>query len=248
MGLITDLTAIADSLYGIRDDLGAAIHTVDILTRTWSGSAVGDGRAFDTTENLLPTPALKNLSHDFQAQAAGTVQQGDILLKGISKQSWPNEDVLYLKSTTPAVQKFYLINNKLYQAISVVESYISWDVQIRKLTHQTRYAATWEIDVFTRSAAPVAGTFKFQYGGVKSAAINYNDSAASVQTKLRAIAGLSLAVVTGTVGNTSFSVELTQVHQPTALTVVDSTLEDVDEEPVLLAKTTPTAYAYTVTS
>ena len=141
MGLISDLTAIADSLYGIRDDLGAAIHNVYIVTRTWTGDAVGEGSATDEVAQMLPTPALKNLSHDFEAQAAGTVKSGDIILKGISKQSWPDEDTVSLKSDNAKIQKFYLIDDKLYQVISTVESYISWDVQIRKLTHQTRYPA-----------------------------------------------------------------------------------------------------------
>jgi len=246
MGLIADLTAIADSLYGIRDDLGAAVHNVYVLTRTWSGTSVGDGRAFDETEQLLPTPALKNLSHDFDAQKAGTVKAGDIILKGISKQSHPTEDEVSLKASSVVEQKFYLIADKLYQVISNVENYISWDVYIRKLTHQTRYATVWGIFQFTVDNDPVDGQFKLQYGTAKTAFISFEASAEQVQTALRLVSGLSQVEVE-CLGPYSFSVSMVGVHTPT-LTVADSTLEDADEEVVTLVRTTLTAYSYTVTN
>lgn len=134
MGLISDLTSVADDILGVRDDLGAAIHDVYILTRTWSGTEPGDGSKTDSTAQVTPTPAIKDLAHDFKAQEAGNYEQGDLILKGISKQSYPNESDIDLSTGSDDVQKFYQINGKLYQVISVKERYITWDVQIRKTT------------------------------------------------------------------------------------------------------------------
>ena len=49
------------------------------------------------------------------------------------------------------------------------------------------------------SAAPASGTFKFTYGGSSTAAINWNDSAATIQSKLRALARMEDAVVSGSI-------------------------------------------------
>jgi hypothetical protein len=49
------------------------------------------------------------------------------------------------------------------------------------------------------SLTPTSGTFKLQYNSLLSANINWNDSAATVQSKLNVLTGLSNIVVTGTI-------------------------------------------------
>lgn len=134
MGLIDDLTLVADDILGIRDSIGAAIHNVYIVTRTWSGSEPGDGTPTDVVAQMLPTPALVDLSHKFVLQEPGRYKQGDIMLKGISKQSYGTEDIVRLKSASKAVEKFYRINSQLYVVVNVRESYITWDVHVRRVT------------------------------------------------------------------------------------------------------------------
>jgi hypothetical protein len=51
----------------------------------------------------------------------------------VSKQSYPSEDTVRLKSTAANVQKYYKIDDQFYQALSVVEKYITWDVHIRRV-------------------------------------------------------------------------------------------------------------------
>jgi len=133
MGLIADLTAVADDILGVRDTIGAAIHNVYFVTRTWSGSEPGDGTATDVVTQMLPTPAIIDLAHNFKVSEVGRYKQGDLILKNISKESYPDHDTVRLKSTDSAVEKFYRVDSELYNVIHVKESYITWDVHIRRV-------------------------------------------------------------------------------------------------------------------
>lgn len=81
----------------------------------------------------------------------------------------------------------------------------------------------------TFSAAPVSGSFVLNYQGHASAAINYNDTAAQVQAKLRAVApsnrSLSEVVVTGSIAGELLTVQFYGVYgtQP-LMTVTSNTL------------------------
>jgi len=134
VGIIDDLLPITNDILGVRDDIGAVIHPIYLVTRTWSGSSVGDGTATDTQLQVLPTPSIQAISHNLPALQAGVYQVGDLILKHISKQNFPLEDVVACKSTSVKVEKFYKINNKFYQVISVKESYVTWEVHIRKVS------------------------------------------------------------------------------------------------------------------
>lgn len=132
MGLISDLTAIADDIYGIRDDVGAVVHEVYFVQRTWSGSEPGDGTATDVATQMLPTPAVKNLEHNFTIMDVGRYKKGDLLLKGISKGTYSSLSDIDLSTASKAVEKFYRVNGEFYNVISIRENYISWDIHIRK--------------------------------------------------------------------------------------------------------------------
>lgn len=135
MGLISDLTGIADSILGVRDSIGAVIQPVYIVERTWSGTQPGDGTPTDVETQVLPSPAVKDLATDFQAQAAGNYIKGDLVLRGISKQSWPTRVAVDCTSTQKNVEKFYKVANEIYNVFHVEESYITWNVRIRKASH-----------------------------------------------------------------------------------------------------------------
>lgn len=67
--------------------------------------------------------------------------------------------------------------------------------------------------------APVSGSFILSYGAGSTAAINWNDSAATVQTKLQAVAGLGSVTVSGSIA-AGLSVTFTGVYPPAALLTV----------------------------
>lgn len=81
------------------------------------------------------------------------------------------------------------------------------------------------VDTIAFGAAPTSGVFTLSYGGETTANINYNDAAATIQTKLRALTGLSAITVTGSISGLLLTVTFTGVLSPAAeLEVASSTL------------------------
>lgn len=75
------------------------------------------------------------------------------------------------------------------------------------------------------SSAPSSGTFVLDYNGSTTAAINWNDSAATIQTKLQAISGLSSITVSGSIASLLLTITFTGVMAPAyVLSVSSSTL------------------------
>lgn len=82
-------------------------------------------------------------------------------------------------------------------------------------------AAAWEQRVEVQTLAvtgtPTGGTYTLSYGGtLTTASINFNDSAATVQTRLRTLTGLSAVTVTSVGDNPDFTFTVTFVGVGTA--------------------------------
>ena len=133
MGIIDDLIPCMDDILGVRDDIGAIKNgPIYLLTRTWTGQK-GRGTYVDTQVQVLPSPHVVNFSHSLRLREGGMIKQGDIMLKHLSKQKYPTEDLLDCTVTDPStVEKFYYVDGSLYECISVLEDYVYWNVQIRK--------------------------------------------------------------------------------------------------------------------
>lgn len=132
-GIIDSLLEVADDILSVREDIGAAIHLVYKVTRTWSGDSAHEGTYSDTKVKIDPTPGFRDLSMDIRALEGGTVQRGDILIQKISKASYPDKSEVSLECPEGNVERFYEIDNKLFRVIHVRESYIYWDVHVRAL-------------------------------------------------------------------------------------------------------------------
>jgi hypothetical protein len=82
-------------------------------------------------------------------------------------------------------------------------------------------------------ANPVAGAFVLNYGASPSASIAFDDTAAEVQEKLRAVAGLEDVVVTGSITTTGLTVTFNGVvGDVAAMTVTNNTLATGGSAPV----------------
>lgn len=138
-GIVSDILSITDDILGLRDDLGALKHPIYILTRTWAGQEIGDGAAVDSSAQILPTPYLVDYSHSIKLREGGAIREGDIVLKMISKQSYPNEDQIDCSTATKKIEKFYYINGKMYEVISVTSEYVYWNVHLRRTAKQITY-------------------------------------------------------------------------------------------------------------
>ncbi len=135
-----------DAILAIRDAVGAIIKPVYFVTRTFyrdkemqePAKGPEGSNATDLVVQLLPTPGMKQFNQDIRLREGGSIKAGDIILKGISKNLFKEQDI---DGSTSAknIQKFYLIGDKLYQVINVTARHVTFNVQVRELTNQTRY-------------------------------------------------------------------------------------------------------------
>ena len=87
---------------------------------------------------------------------------------------------------------------------------------------------------------PISGGFELNYDGNASVQIDFDDSATIIQAKLRAVAGLEAAIVTGDIP--SGLVIKPEIFGAVALlTVTSNTLEDVSTDPVVVSITSDVA-------
>lgn len=99
----------------------------------------------------------------------------------------------------------------------------------------------YEVQHIAFSGVAASGVFKLNFGGNATADINWNDTASQIQTKLRAVAGLELAEVTGSIA-TSLNVSFKGYYGNAALlTVTGDTLATSAPAAVTLTVTQTTA-------
>jgi hypothetical protein len=79
------------------------------------------------------------------------------------------------------------------------------------------------VETITLSGVPASGTFVLSYDGVSTAAINWNDSVSTIQTKLRAISGLEDITVSGSLASKILTVTFTGVDAPAKILEIAST-------------------------
>lgn len=84
--------------------------------------------------------------------------------------------------------------------------------------------AVTAIQTVAFDATPASGVFKLNFESGASADINFGDTAAQIQTKLRAVEGLELCTVTGDIP-TGLSVYTNHFGEADLMTVSDNTLE-----------------------
>jgi len=131
MSIVNDVLECTDEILGLRDDLGAIKHKVYIVTRTWSGSELGEGSVTESFEQIKPTPWIVNFKRQIRLREAGKAKQGDIVLKHISKESYKESD-LRTVTANGKVEKYYVINSEYYELIDIEEDYVYFNVIIRK--------------------------------------------------------------------------------------------------------------------
>jgi hypothetical protein len=70
---------------------------------------------------------------------------------------------------------------------------------------------TGQTQIMTLSGVAASGAFKVNYNGVASASIAWNDAIGTIQTKVRAITGLSTVVVTGSIASQTLHFDLSSI-------------------------------------
>lgn len=84
--------------------------------------------------------------------------------------------------------------------------------------------STGETQIVTLSGVAASGTMTVSYNGNTSAAINWNDAIGTIQTKVRAVTGLTAANVTGSIASQTLTFDLSGVGGVQALITVSSSL------------------------
>lgn len=83
-----------------------------------------------------------------------------------------------------------------------------------------------QTQIATLSAVAASGAFEITYATNASASINWNDSIATIQTKVRAVSGLGAANVTGSIASRTLTFDLTAIDDvQTLIIVTTNTLE-----------------------
>lgn len=81
------------------------------------------------------------------------------------------------------------------------------------------------LQAITFAIAPTSGTFVIKYGSLSTAAINWNDSIATIQTKIQAVTGLGSVTVTGSIAGQSLMFTMTGIAPPaTPFTIINNSL------------------------
>lgn len=131
MSLVDDIRSNVDDILTLRDQIGAVKKPVYFFTRVWP-TEKGVGIPVDTFTQVLPSPRIVEFQHDLRVREGGNVRQGDILLKGLSQETYPTEDMIDCSVNSALLEKWYCIDGWLYEVFSVNRKYVTWNVLIRK--------------------------------------------------------------------------------------------------------------------
>jgi len=125
------LKGCIDKSLGIRDDIGATIHKVYFVTRTWSGEDIGDGTETVVRTLMAPSPNIVDYGMDKRLRTGSNIRQGDLILTGISGNLYSYSD-LHTQTQNRTIEKFYEVNSEYYEVIHIKEKFVTWEVHIRK--------------------------------------------------------------------------------------------------------------------
>jgi hypothetical protein len=131
MSLVDDIRGGVDDILSLRDQIGAVKKPVYFFSRVW-GEAKGRGTPVDTFTLIQPSPRIVEFQHDLRVREGGNVRQGDIMLKGMSQETYPTEAHVDCSVNSDLLEKYYCIDGWLYEVVSVNRKYVTWNILIRK--------------------------------------------------------------------------------------------------------------------
>ena len=132
--LRASISKCLDKALKVREDLGLQKADVFFITRTWNGERVGDNGFSDQTTKVSPIPEIVDLSHDIRVQQGGSYKQGDLILKGFSRNAYPQEQTFRTDTGIKNVEKFIKVGDHFYRTIHIKENLVTWDVHVRKVS------------------------------------------------------------------------------------------------------------------
>lgn len=131
MSLLDDVAIDVEEALNTIEGLEIYKSKVYLLTRTWK-ERTGRGKPIDKLVKVDPNPYIADYSHSLRIKEGGKIKQGDLIIKYLPKNLYPTEDTVNCKTKSELEEKFYVLEDELYEVISVVKGYAYWNVQIRK--------------------------------------------------------------------------------------------------------------------
>ena len=131
MSILDDVAKDVEDALRTIEDLDIYKSKVYFLTRTWS-ERKGRGAPVDELRKIDPNPFISTLSHSMRIKEGGSAKQGDIFIKYLPKNLFPTEKSVNGKTGNDLVETFYVIDNDLYEVISIEKGYAYWNIQLRK--------------------------------------------------------------------------------------------------------------------
>ena len=131
--LRASLLGCIDKVLEVRDCIGAVIHEVYIINRVWTGERVGDGSFSDDSTQVLPSPNIRDYSHDVRVTNIGAVKAGDLVLIGISRNKYQNDLELRTDTEERNTERLYKVGKHFYRLVHIKENLLTWDIHIRKI-------------------------------------------------------------------------------------------------------------------
>ena len=128
---IEDCNSLECALSSIGE-LGLNVHEVGLFKRKWSEGKIGKGQPSDSLDLFSPQPRLSKIKLRWGIREGGTVKQGDLLVKLLTKATYPNESQINAASDDELEEIYYYVNGDLYEVIEVDEKLLYWNVTIRK--------------------------------------------------------------------------------------------------------------------
>lgn len=121
-----------------------------------------------------------------------------------------------------------LVTPNVFQTLNINQiSTAVQEIDPNCLVEPTSYMTSALEQIIELSDPATDGTFKFSYNGNETAALNWNDSAGTLQTALQGLTGLASATLTGTPVSGTMTIDLSNVSGVQDLIyITDSTLED----------------------
>lgn len=126
------LLKCSDKILAVRENMGAQLADVYLIERTWSGQRQGDGSLVDVSIKISPIPEIVDYSHSVAVSESGAYKSGDILLRGISFNSYTESDLTTI-TNKKNVERFYKVGKHYYTMIHIKEKFLTWDIQLRKI-------------------------------------------------------------------------------------------------------------------
>lgn len=138
MSTLEGLRKNINSVLKLRDKLGVGKAAVYLVTQSWSGDQVGSGKMTEEKIQMLPTPYVFKFSATRKIPEGGAIKGGDILLRNVSMQSYPTEELIDGSSTAKNIEKLYEVDGNLYRVIEVEKQHVAWKVLLRRISKEKR--------------------------------------------------------------------------------------------------------------